>query len=167
MNCYFLRHGIAVEPDEWTGRDFDRPLTHDGIERMKFEARAIAALSLQLDVIVTSPLLRARQTAEIVADRLKLRDEIVEDERLANGFDAKRLSEILGEHDKAEAIMLVGHEPTMSATIGRIVGDAQVELKKGAFAGVALSDASATRGTLSCLIPPKVLTQLGKGRNRS
>ena len=167
MNCYFLRHEIAVEPDEWTGRDFDRPLTHDGIERMKFEARAIAALSLQLDVIVTSPLLRARQTAEIVADRLKLRDEIVEDERLANGFDAKRLSEILGEHDKAEAIMLVGHEPTMSATIGRIVGDAQVELKKGAFAGVALSDASATRGTLSCLIPPKVLTQLGKGRNRS
>ena len=167
MNCYFLRHGIAVEPDEWTGRDFDRPLTHDGIERMKFEARAIAALSLQLDVIVTSPLLRARQTAEIVADRLKLRDEIVEDERLANGFDAKRLSEILGEHDKAEAIMLVGHEPTMSATIGRIIGDAQVELKKGALAGVALSDASATRGTLSCLIPPKVLTQLGKGRNRS
>ena len=93
MNCYFLRHGIAVEPDEWTGRDFDRPLTDDGIERMKFEARAIAALSLQLDVIVTSPLLRARQTAEIVADRLKLRDELVEDERLANGFDARRLSE--------------------------------------------------------------------------
>ena len=63
--------------------------------------------------------------------------------------------------------MLVGHEPTMSATIGRIIGDAQVELKKGALAGVALSDASATRGTLICLIPPKVLTQLGKGRNRS
>jgi phosphohistidine phosphatase len=167
VNCYFLRHGIAVEPDEWTGRDFDRPLTHDGIERMKFEARAIAALSLQLGVIVTSPLLRARQTAEIVADRLKLRDEIVEDKRLANGFDARRLSEILGEHDKAEAIMLVGHEPTMSATIGRITGDANLELKKGALAGVALSDASATRGTLISLIPPKVLTQLGKGRNRS
>lgn len=167
MNCYFLRHGIAVEPDEWTGHDFDRPLTHDGIERMKCEARAIADFSLQLDVIVTSPLLRARQTAEIVADRLKLRDEIVEDKRLADGFDSKRLSAILSEHDNAEAIMLVGHEPTMSATIGRIIGDANVELKKAALAGVALSDASATRGTLICLIPPKVLTQLGKGRNRS
>ena len=163
MNCYFLRHGIAVEPDEWTGPDFDRPLTREGIERMKCEARAIADLSLQLDVIVTSPLLRARQTAEIVADRLKLRDDIVEDERLADGFDSRRLSEILGEHDKAGAIMLVGHEPTM----GRIIGDANVELKKAALAGVALSDASATRGTLICLIPPKVLTQLGKGRNRS
>ena len=167
MNCYFLRHGIAVEPEQWTGRDFDRPLTHEGIERMKCEARAIADLSLRLDVIVTSPLLRARQTAEIVADRLKLRDEIVEDKRLAEGFDVRWLSAILGERDKAEAILLVGHEPTMSATIGRIVGDASVELKKGALGGVALSDASATRGTLICLIPPKVLTQLGKGRNRS
>jgi phosphohistidine phosphatase len=162
VNCYFLRHGIAVEPDEWTGHDFDRPLTHEGIERMKCEARAIADLSLRLDVIVTSPLLRARQTAEIVADRLKLRDEIVEDKRLADGFDTKRLSEILGEHDKADAIMLVGHEPTMSATIGRIIGDADIELKKAALAGVALSDASAARGKLICLIPPKVLSKLGR-----
>ncbi|MGA7202436.1 MAG: hypothetical protein WBX26_11445, partial [Candidatus Cybelea sp.] len=64
--------------------------------------------------------------------------------------------------DKAEAIMLVGHEPTMSATIGRLIGDADVELKKAALAGVALSDASAARGTLICLIPPKVLLRLGR-----
>jgi phosphohistidine phosphatase len=162
-----LRHGIAVEPDKWAGRDFDRPLTREGIERMEREASAIADLSLKLDTIVTSPLLRARQTAEIVADRLKLRDDIVRDERLADGFDARRLSEILAEHDKAEAIMLVGHEPTMSATVGRIIGNASIELKKAALAGVALSDASAMRGTLICLIPPKVLAQLGKDRNRS
>ena len=134
---------------------------------MEREASAIADLSLKLDTIVTSPLLRARQTAEIVADRLKLRDDIVRDERLADGFDARRLSEILAEHDKAEAIMLVGHEPTMSATVGRIIGNASIELKKAALAGVALSDASAMRGTLICLIPPKVLAQLGKDRNRS
>jgi phosphohistidine phosphatase len=167
VNCYFLRHGIAVEPDKWAGRDFDRPLTREGIERMEREAFAIADLSLELDAIVTSPLLRARHTAEIVADRLKLRDELVEDKRLADGFDARRLSEILAEHDKAEAIMLVGHEPTMSATIGRVIGDASIELKKAALAGFALSDASAPHGTLICLIPPKVLLQLGKGRNRS
>jgi phosphohistidine phosphatase len=167
VNCYFLRHGVAVEPGEWTGRDFDRPLTQEGIERMECEARAIADLSLDLDTIVTSPLLRARQTAEIVASRLKLRDDIVEDARLAGGFDPRRLAELLAEHDKAEAILLVGHEPTMSATIGRIVGDASIELKKAALAGVALADASPTRGTLICLIPPKVLVKLGKGRSRS
>jgi phosphohistidine phosphatase len=162
VNCYFLRHGIAVEPDEWKGRDFDRPLTREGIERMQREARAIADLTLELDAIVTSPLLRARQTAEIVASQLKLRDEIVEDVRLAGGFDARRLSEILDDHDKADAIMLVGHEPTMSAAIGRSIGDASIELKKAALAGVVFADASATRGTLICLIPPKVLSRLGR-----
>jgi phosphohistidine phosphatase len=161
VNCYFLRHGIAVEPDEWKGRDFDRPLTREGIERMEREARAIAGLSLELDAIVTSPLLRARQTAEIVRSQLKLRGEIIEDRRLAGGFDARRLSEILAEHDRAQAIMLVGHEPTMSAAIGRSIGDASIELKKAALAGVAFSGASATRGTLICLIPPKVLSRLG------
>jgi phosphohistidine phosphatase len=166
MICYFLRHGIAVEPDEWTGRDFDRPLTREGIERMEREARAIADLSLELDVLVTSPLLRARQTAEILADRLQLRGETIQDDRLAGGFDARRLSEILAEHDTARAVMLVGHEPTMSATIGRIIGDASIELKKAALAGVALTDACATRGTLICLIPPKVLAKLGKDRSR-
>jgi phosphohistidine phosphatase len=162
VNCYFLRHGIAVEPDEWKGRDFDRPLTREGIERMQREARAIADLTLELDAIVTSPLLRARQTAEIVASQLKLRDEIVEDVRLAGGFDARRLSEILDDHDKADAIMLVGHEPTMSAAIGRSIGDASIELKKAALAGVVFANASATRGTLICLIPPKVLSRLGR-----
>jgi phosphohistidine phosphatase len=132
---------------------------------MEREARAIADLSLELDAIVTSPLLRARQTAEIVRSQLKLRGEIIEDTRLAGGFDARRLSEILAEHDRAQAIMLVGHEPTMSAAIGRSIGDASIELKKAALAGVAFSGASATRGTLICLIPPKVLSRLG-GRAR-
>lgn len=167
MNCYFLRHGIAVEPDEWSGTDFDRPLTGEGVERMEREANAIADLSLDLDRILTSPLLRAKQTAEIVADLLGLRRELVEDERLAGGFGVERLHSILAAHKEAEAIMLVGHEPTMSGTIGRLIGDASVELKKGALAGVLLPDASATRGTLVCLIPPKVLVKLGKGRNRS
>ena len=67
MNCYFLRHGIAVEPEAWSGNDFERPLTRDGHTRMEREAKAIAELSLDLDAIVTSPLLRAKQTAEIVA----------------------------------------------------------------------------------------------------
>ena len=60
-----------------------------------------------------------------------------------------------------EAIMLVGHEPTMSTAIGRLIGDANLELKKAALAGVVLSDASAARGKLIFLIPPKVLSKLG------
>ena len=161
MKCYFLRHGIAVEPDSWTGSDFDRPLTRDGQQRMEREAKAISELSLGLDRIVTSPLLRARQTAQIVADRLDLLERFVEDARLGGGFNAERLREILMAQADASSIMLVGHEPAMSATIGRVVGGASIELKKAALAGVEFAHAGSTTGTLFCLIPPKVLVKLG------
>jgi phosphohistidine phosphatase len=162
MHCYFLRHGIAEEPAEWAGSDFDRPLTRAGRARMEREAKAIAELQLELELIVTSPLLRARQTAEIVAQRLDMSDALVEDERLAEGFDAEGLGAILRGHGEAKSILLVGHEPAMSATIGKIVGNASVEMKKGALAGVELSGPAASTGMLICLIPPKLLAAIGK-----
>ncbi|HEY6327459.1 MAG TPA: phosphohistidine phosphatase SixA [Candidatus Cybelea sp.] len=162
MNCYFLRHGIAVAPQAWHGSDDDRPLTPEGEKRMEREARAIADLDLDVDTIVTSPLLRARQTAEIVADRLRVGDGLVEDARVAHGFDADGVVAILREHDRAASVMFVGHEPSMSATVGRLVGGASIELKKGGLAGVELDDPPAGAGTLICLIPPKVLAALGK-----
>jgi phosphohistidine phosphatase len=154
MRCYFLRHGIAVEPEAWSGSDFDRPLTREGRERMEREAKAIDELSLDLDCIVTSPLLRAKQTAELVKARLGA-VKLVEDQRLANGFNLERLGEILSSHHDADSIMLVGHEPTMSATVGRAIGKASVELKKAALAGLEIGDRGSPSGTLLCLIPPK------------
>ena len=161
MKCYFLRHGIAVEPEAWSGDDFDRPLTREGRARLERQAKAIDELSLDLDCILTSPLLRAKQTAEIVADQLGMRDKLVEDPRLAGGFNLERLSAILSAHADASSIMLVGHEPSMSMTIGRAIGGATIELKKAALAGVDLEHA-APAGRLFCLIPPKVLVALGK-----
>lgn len=163
MRVYFLRHGIAVNPDQWDDRDFDRPLTREGVARMEREARAIEDLSLDLDVIITSPLLRARQTAEIVANRLKMRDRVVTDDRLAGGFDAKNCAAILADHTDAQTLMLVGHEPAFSLVVGKLAGDASVEIKKGAVAGIELVAPSSLHGTLFCLIPPKVLAALGKG----
>ncbi|MBV9332739.1 MAG: histidine phosphatase family protein [Candidatus Eremiobacteraeota bacterium] len=161
MRCYFLRHGIAVEPESWSGSDFDRPLTREGRERMELEAKAIEDLKLDLDCIITSPLLRAKQTAELVAARLG-NVKTVEDRRLADGFNLERLGEMLVAHPNAQAIMLVGHEPTMSATIGRAIGKAGVEFKKAALAGIEFGDRASPSGTLLCLIPPKVLVALGK-----
>ena len=151
MHCYFLRHGIAEEPAEWTGSDFDRPLTRAGRVRMEREAKAVAELQLDLELIVTSPL-----------QRLDMADALVEDERLAEGFDAERLGAILRGHGEVKSILLVGHEPAMSATIGKIVGSASVEMKKGALAGVELSGPAASTGMLVCLIPPKLLAAVGK-----
>jgi phosphohistidine phosphatase len=162
VKCYFLRHGIAIEPEAWTGSDFDRPLTREGCARMEREAKAVAGLSLDVDCIVTSPLLRAKQTAQILAAELGQQDKLVEDPRLASGFNLDRLRAILEAHAGAESIVLVGHEPSMSVTIGEAVGGASIELKKAALAGIDLSDPRATTGTLFCLIPPKVLVALGK-----
>jgi phosphohistidine phosphatase len=161
MRCYFLRHGIAVDPEAWSGEDHDRPLTREGRERMESEAKAIERLDLSLELIVTSPLVRARETAEIVAERLKARDRLVEDQRLAGGFAIEGLAEVLVSHP-VESLMLVGHEPSMSATIGRAIGNATVEVKKAALAGVEIRDPSAPAGTLIFLLPPKVLVALGK-----
>jgi phosphohistidine phosphatase len=157
MRLYFLRHGLAAERDEWQGVDFDRPLTDEGRERMARQAKAMAKLSLALEVIVTSPLVRAKQTAAIVADGLKLRAGLVEDERLGLDFDPSRLAGVLEEHRSADAVMLVGHEPSMSGTIGHLVGGARIALKKGALARVDVPDPSSSEGELVWLIPPKVL----------
>ncbi len=162
MKCYFLRHGIAVEPAAWTGRDFDRPLTREGHERMAREADAIAALSLGLDVIVTSPLLRAKQTAAIVAERLKMVGQLVEDARVADDFDVERIAEMLEDYAKADAIMFVGHEPSMSCAIGRLIGEARVDVKKGALACVDVVRPATAGGTLLWLLPPKVLASFAK-----
>ncbi len=162
MKCYFLRHGIAVEPQSWSGTDFNRPLTREGRERLEREAKAIEGLQLDLECIVTSPLLRAKQTAEIVAQRLALRRKIVEDPRLAGGFNLERLAAILSAQPGDAGILLVGHEPSMSLTIGRAIGGGSLELKKAALAGVEIEDRASGSGVLLCLIPPKVLVALGK-----
>ncbi|MBV8425243.1 MAG: phosphohistidine phosphatase SixA [Candidatus Eremiobacteraeota bacterium] len=158
MRLYFLRHGQAGERDDWHGDDFDRPLTTDGIKRMEREADTMAELDLELDAIVTSPLVRARQTAEIVAKRLKLRKTLVEDGDLGLEFDVSRLQRIVEKFPKANAIMLVGHDPTMSRTIGQLIGGARIDFKKGALACVDLTNDSAPAGELVWLIPPRVLS---------
>src|SRR5579875_3316406 len=123
MKCYFLRHGIAAERGEWEGSDFDRPLTDEGHARMAREAKAIAKFDLGIELILTSPLVRAKETAEIVAKALKLQE---------------RLEGMLREHRGAKALLLVGHEPGMSRTIGELVGGAAIDLKKGGLARVDL-----------------------------
>lgn len=157
MKLYFLRHGIAVDREEWKGNDFDRPLTDEGRERMAREAKTIAKLDLGLDVIITSPLLRAKETARIVADRLKMGDELIEDERLGPDFDATRLSAILQERAIADAIMLVGHDPSMTEMVGQLAGGARIDLKKGGLACVDVRDFASLNGQLVCLVTPKIL----------
>ena len=157
VRLFFLRHGAAVDAEVWKGGDYDRPLTTDGQARVAREAKALSKLGLDVDVMITSPLERAKETAVIVADALKIRDRMVEDERLGSDFCVERLSEMLQEHVDAKTIMLVGHEPTMSETIGSLVGGARIDLKKGGLACVDIPERASLSGDLLWLVPPKIL----------
>jgi len=155
VKLYFLRHGLAGDRGDWAGDDALRPLTPEGVKKMEREAKTIAKLDLGLDAIVTSPLVRAVQTARIVADELDLRDVLIEDDNLGLDFDLARLRNVIEKHRAADALMLVGHEPSMSRTIGQI-GGGSVELKKGALACMEV-DPHSLRGELLSLVSPKIL----------
>ena len=156
MELYFLRHGTADRRSEWRGDDGQRALTEDGAASVRRVARVLAASGLKVDVIVTSPLVRARQTADIAAEELKHAPGVVEDERLAGGLDKQRLASLLADLGRPQRAMLVGHEPDFSLTIGQITGGSVV-CKKGGVARVDILDEKALRGELVWLLPPRLV----------
>ncbi|MBI3244441.1 MAG: histidine phosphatase family protein [Chloroflexi bacterium] len=151
---YFLRHGLADWPD-WTGADDERPLTPDGIEKMKLEAKAIKRLKLKPDAILSSPLIRARQTADLVADRLGLTVKVTR--LLAPGFNIAQLDKLVREADAA-TLLFVGHEPDFSTTLSQLIGGGHVVMKKGGLARVDITALDPLSGELVWLLAPAVLT---------
>src|SRR5262245_47354619 len=154
LKLYFLRHGQAGTRQDWQGDDSRRPLTGEGKKRMKREAATIVEMDLRIDAIITSPLDRALQTAEIVANAVGPQTSLEEDARLGLGFGPKQLAAIVAKHREAEGLMLVGHEPDFSETIGALTGGGRVNMKKGALACVEVDDGAGLKGTLAWLIPP-------------
>jgi phosphohistidine phosphatase len=149
MELYFLRHGEADWPD-WKKSDDERPLTKRGKREMRDVAKFLDRLKVRPNLIVTSPLPRAAQTAEIAADYLKAK--LRKDELLAPGFGASKLPTVLKRHG-ARVLMLVGHEPDFTQVISELTG-ASLKLSK---AGVALVDLDpeSEEGKLLWLFPPK------------
>ena len=150
MKLYFLRHGEADWPD-WNKPDDDRPLTERGKKEMKKIAAFLEQLELPLDQIITSPLPRAKQTAEPVAERFDM--ELSEDDLLKPGFSAGQLKPLLKKYP-GDAIVVVGHEPDFTNTIAALTG-ASLKLSKAGLALVEL-DPAKMRGRLLWLIPPKI-----------
>ena len=163
LDLYFLRHGQAGNRADWQGDDAKRPLTVEGTRRMEREASAIKKLGLPLDLIISSPLVRAYQTAEIVAKAQSSSIRLITDDRLGPGFDPEQLAAILAQHRRAKGVMLVGHEPDLSETIGQVTGGSRLTMKKGALAYVEMEDPASLQGELLWLIPPKVLEFSGRG----
>jgi phosphohistidine phosphatase len=160
MKLYFLRHGIAYERETWQGdNDEFRPLTDDGIAAMKREAKSFERLKLKLDVIITSPLVRARDTARIVAKRLDLK--ILESDLLKPGFSIQMLEKLTTDYPQHSNLMLVGHEPDFSRVISTVIGGGYIVLKKGGLARVDITAQQPLRGELVWL-QNWVLSKKGK-----
>lgn len=148
VKLYFLRHGKADWPN-WDKPDDDRPLTDDGKKQLAAVGNMLARLEIT-PVIVTSPLPRASQTAEIAGKHLhqKIRIEPL----LRPGFDAGKLKKILKDFS-GDSLMVVGHEPDFTRTIFQLTGG-NTKLSKAGVAMINL-DVSSMKGELRWLVPPK------------
>ena len=150
MQLYFLRHGEADWPG-WTKPDDERPLTDFGKKEVRQLGKFLNRLKVKPNLVVTSPLPRALQTAEIAAEELKTK--LRQDEALEPGFGITGLRTVLKRH-RSRTLMLVGHEPDFSSVISALTG-ASLKLSK---AGVALVDfdPETEKGRLLWLFPPKL-----------
>ena len=170
MQLLFLRHGIAVDHGApgYEDNDDARPLTDKGRRVTKAVARGLQRLA-EPDLILTSPLPRARETADIVGAALGV--QVVETPLLGLGFnplqlmDALELAQTTLGDAPLRQVVLVGHEPSMSGTIGALVGPGlNLLLKKTGLARVDVADTRLNGGQLRWLLPPGHLRRLGKRR---
>ncbi|AGA29487.1 phosphohistidine phosphatase SixA [Singulisphaera acidiphila] len=159
---YLLRHGIAVDHGDPDFADEDRPLTPEGEKRVKQVAKGFSRLDLGVDRIFSSPLPRARKTAEIVADVLGINEHLESVDVLRAGSSASTIRDWIGTRAE-DRIMLVGHNPDLSDLLSLLIAagpnTAPFELRKAGIA--ALSGTISSPMTLDWLARPRLLRKLG------
>jgi phosphohistidine phosphatase len=164
FELYLIRHGLAEERGEAWPDDTKRPLTAKGMSRLRKSARGLSELGVSLDVILTSPLVRTRQTAEIVAAEFDARPGIVSAESLAPGESYAAVVAELEKHSKRTRIGLVGHEPGIGELAARLVGSRHpIPFRKGAVCRIDVEALPPSGpGDLRWLVTSRILRRLGK-----
>lgn len=166
MNLYLLRHGIAVEPGA-SIKDAERPLTPRGRRRLVQITRAMRALRISFDLILTSPYVRAEQTAGIVARSLKLKQKLACFEALTPGGNPQALVQHLnGLRPKSKSVLLVGHEPYLSKLVALLTSgntNLEMDFKKGGFCKLEIEKLRCGRcATLAWLLAPRQMALMSK-----
>jgi phosphohistidine phosphatase len=151
---FVIRHAVAEDAPPG-GDDHARRLTGKGRRRFARLVRRLAAGGLTIDLVATSPLVRARQTADILAEELAGRPRVEVVSELAPGSDWHALVEWMVRQD-AESVAWVGHAPCVSRLVAMSIGDASaaVRMEKGAIAAIALDDGPGHPGDLQWLVHP-------------
>ena len=159
-HLYVLRHGIAVPHGTPGVAESDRPLTPKGEEHVEQVAEGLERLELRLDRIVTSPLPRARRTAEIVAEVLDLEDRLENSDALRAGAPPTSIRDWLAARPE-QRLMIVGHNPDLTELVALLLGlpgEPPFELKKGGLA--ALRSNPAGGFVLHWLATPRLVRRL-------
>jgi phosphohistidine phosphatase len=161
---YLIRHAIAAERGDAWPDDSKRPLTEDGIARMRKAARGLSRMDVTIDIVLTSPLVRARQTADIVATALDARPSVVNIESLAPGAAYASLVADLEKHARKPRIALVGHEPGIGELAARLIGSRHaIQFKKGAICRIDVDEIPpAGPGDLRWFLTPRILRAVKK-----
>jgi phosphohistidine phosphatase len=165
MDLYILRHAIA-EPrgHSIAGRDTQRPLTAEGERKMRRVARGMKAANLSFDLILSSPYLRARQTAEVVVEILGRARKVEFSDTLAADGNPKELINGLRK-TRRKRVLLVGHEPYLSRLISFLISGGagiSINLRKGGLCKLTAESLRYGRcATLEWLLTPRQMRQLG------
>lgn len=156
MELYLLRHAHAGDPGAWDGPDEQRPLSDKGEKQADRLGRFLAGIGFQTDAIITSPKVRAAQTAKLVAERLGV--PVGEDDRLGGEVSIGTLEAILRDAGDPARPVIVGHDPDFTDLVAILCGAARVPMRKGALARIdADRPLQPGGGTLRWLVPPDLL----------
>jgi len=156
LHLHLLRHADAGDPEAWRGDDAARPLSAKGEAQAERLGAFLAGAGFRTDAVISSPKVRARRTAEIVAEAVRATVRL--DDRLAGGFDPATVDAILADAGDPDRPVLVGHDPDFSSLLGWLAGTDALTMKKGAFARLDVRGPVANgRGTLRWLVPPDLL----------
>jgi phosphohistidine phosphatase len=163
LELYLVRHGVAAERGKDWPDDSKRPLTPEGIARLRKAAKGLDAIEVSFDQILTSPLVRTRQTADILAEELKGKPPVVTADALAPAGSAASVMQELTKYVRHARVALVGHEPNLGELAAQLIGArTPLEFKKG---GVCRIDFDMLPpkggGMLRWFLTPKMLRRLG------
>lgn len=170
MDVYVLRHGVGDERDFRKYPDDDlRPLIPAGIDKLTRQAKGLKASGFSVDVVISSPLVRAVQTAEVVMAGLEIASKLAYSEALVpEAHPYLLLEELAGKYSGVEKVMVVGHEPHMSSFVSMVVsGDPNglIRLKKGALCKLKIPRLGGVRsGWLEWLMTPDQMIKMGEGQ---
>jgi phosphohistidine phosphatase len=166
LRCVLFRHGIAAEREEWTGKDADRPLTDNGKRKVRRAAAGLRQLDVRPSRVLTSPLMRAVETAKLLHVTLAVRSSLRSVDELLPDAPAEKMIGLLHDLSPGSCVLCVGHEPHLGMTAslllsGRLSG--AFPLKKAGACLIELPlPVKPGRGRLIWWLTPSQLRRIGK-----